>query len=268
MFRCDLIDQFFLLLLNPEFTLTRSSRHRSQMLKSQCRRFAIYTTRVNASSNILEYLTPLPNVSRHDDDIFNFTTFLLKIFVFLVIWFPQRANLGNSRRKFEFQKITETCQLGGRLSLFYFYLYPKSAKFCFTSVKWIMANVICQHLIDLISLTYLSFLLYLGIPSSCCRLHSWTAQFHAIWAERLVSHRQVFRTVKVLIDSVGCQWVTRPVYSFSQTHKKMEKTVPELSSSTLGHKISALGQWFWLSWQSGRFHYPRSAVRIQSLANF
>ena len=28
------------------------------------------------------------------------------------------------------------------------------------------------------------------------------------------------------------------------------------------------GQWLWLSWQSGRFRYQRSAVRIQSLARF
>ena len=29
-----------------------------------------------------------------------------------------------------------------------------------------------------------------------------------------------------------------------------------------------LGQWLWLSWQSGRFRYQRSAVRIQTPANF
>ena len=30
----------------------------------------------------------------------------------------------------------------------------------------------------------------------------------------------------------------------------------------------AIGQWLWLSCQSGRFQYQRSAVRIQSLAKF
>ena len=29
----------------------------------------------------------------------------------------------------------------------------------------------------------------------------------------------------------------------------------------------SLGQWLWLSWQSGNFQYQRSTVRIQSLAN-
>ena len=28
------------------------------------------------------------------------------------------------------------------------------------------------------------------------------------------------------------------------------------------------GQWLWLSWQSGRFRYQRSAVPIQTPANF
>ena len=27
-------------------------------------------------------------------------------------------------------------------------------------------------------------------------------------------------------------------------------------------------QWFWLSWQSGRFQYQKSAVRIQTPENF
>ena len=32
--------------------------------------------------------------------------------------------------------------------------------------------------------------------------------------------------------------------------------------------INPLGQWLWLSWQSGRFRYQRSAVRIQTSAHF
>jgi len=29
-----------------------------------------------------------------------------------------------------------------------------------------------------------------------------------------------------------------------------------------------VGQWLWLSWQSGSFRYQRSALRIQTSANF
>ena len=50
-----------------------------------------------------------------------------------------------------------------------------------------------------------------------------------------------------------------PFFAFSSN-----KTFSDLGSK----KGGSYGQWLWLSWQSGRFQYQRSAIRIQSLAKF
>ena len=65
-----------------------------------------------------------------------------------------------------------------------------------------------------------------------------------------------------------CLWLSLSNEWFLQLFYPSEKANTNFSPKTTTQTFLEFGQWLWLSWQSGRFRYQRSAVRIQTSANF
>ena len=51
-------------------------------------------------------------------------------------------------------------------------------------------------------------------------------------------------------------------------HRGFIRLATDCPKLHIGSRLCNVGQWLWLSWQSGRFQLQRSVVQIQSSANF
>ena len=84
--------------------------------------------------------------------------------------------------------------------------------------------------------------------------------------------RRVMLCTQLEIGTINCwylHWKYHVPYLWFTSRFRYKRTVNvyEMQIDWFNRQLVILGQWLWLSWQSGCFQFQRSVVQIQSSAN-